>query len=80
MVSFKGFQKGAILEARASNIDLLQFRKCTEKDIIDENGTPYLLELNVKSQSYTPIFKIYPKSTKLISPQLNEFELKKFNQ
>ncbi len=79
MVSFKGFQRGAIEEAKISNIDLIEFRRCTRDDFIDEQGESYVMEINLELVGIKPIFSLRFDRVQVLSPDFDKKEKPKLN-
>ncbi len=75
MVSYKGFQKGAILQAKEASIELFEFRELKEEDLNDKN----VLQILLKLKGYTPNFKVLNMDRKIIDPILIVEEKSEFN-
>lgn len=75
MVSFKGFQSGAIAEAKLSNIDLIEFRRCRESDFIDEQGNPILMQINIETTSISPSYKLRFNKIRVLTNNLTDSDI-----
>jgi len=70
MVSYRGFQRSAILQAREASIELIEFRELKEDDLKDDEA----LQLNLNLTAYSPIFNITNMDRQIISPELTDEE------
>ncbi|NMC08466.1 MAG: hypothetical protein GYA24_24875 [Candidatus Lokiarchaeota archaeon] len=67
MVSFAGFQKGAIAAAKKHGIELIEFRNCVESDL---DGR--LMKMKITLVGLSPQYEIHNMNIKVLSPQLDE--------
>ena len=70
MVSYRGFQRSAILQAREASIELIEFRELKEDDLKDDEA----LQLNLNLTAYSPIFNMTNMDRQIISPELTDEE------
>ncbi len=76
MVSYNGFQEGAILQAKQASIELFEFRELKKEDLKDKE----VLQIDLKLNGYMPNFRVSKMTRKIITPILTDEEKSEFNK